>query len=310
VGVVALAGLAACASTPEGDLEEEDDALSTTAGFRGGLRPRNAPYGGFGGGACQSTRMPVVFVHGNGDSAAGWSSVRAAFVKAGYTDCDLFGITWLSAIARKLPQGNFHDGTKADRIADFVDDVLKYTAKSEVDVIGHSMGVTVSLHALERRELPVRRFIGIAGGIRGLDSCLLVGPANPVASTCGSQNVFDAETFGFYPAFNPRMEEGGFRAFPASHPATKFFTIRAGSHDEIVCNTGADCDSSLFVAGANVRAQLDVGEGHPVVKGFDDSEGVGHFRARSRTGDIQVAMLTTDCQGTACCANFTGRCDR
>jgi hypothetical protein len=37
----------------------------------------------------------------------------------------------------------------------------------------------------------VRKFINVAGGIRGLNSCLYVGFANPVAPTCGSENIMD-----------------------------------------------------------------------------------------------------------------------
>ena len=82
--------------------------------------------GGFGGGACTATRTPVVFVPGNGDSAismdmppgvvAGYSTpARSLYdeLKAqGYNDCELFGITYLSASERGSPQYNYHQVRK------------------------------------------------------------------------------------------------------------------------------------------------------------------------------------------------------
>ena len=59
-------------------------ALTYTGGanqFAGGFSPANAPYGGFGGGACTAVKTPIVFLHGNGDEAKNWdypSSTGAA----------------------------------------------------------------------------------------------------------------------------------------------------------------------------------------------------------------------------------------
>ena len=72
--------------------------------FAGGFSPRNAPYGGFGGGACTATKTPIIFLHGNGDEAKNWdyppstgvASVYDELRNAGYNDCELFGLTWLS----------------------------------------------------------------------------------------------------------------------------------------------------------------------------------------------------------------------
>jgi hypothetical protein len=138
-----------------------------------------------------------------------------------------------------------------------------------------------------------------------LSSCLAVGPANPLAPACGSQNLLDADVFGFYPQWNPRMEAGGFRDRPAQHPGVLFAGIRAGASDEILCPS---CASALFDAAPNVRAQLDVGRGSPREGDHDDTSGVGHYRARRDTGAIQVNLLATECAGTACCAGYAGAC--
>ena len=306
--------------------------------FAGGFSPSNAPYGGFGGGACTASKTPVVFIHGNGDEARNWdfptstgtASVYDEFRAQGYNDCELFGINYLSSSERDAPQLNYHKPSKADLVADFIWSVKAYTGKSQVDVVSHSMGVTVALHAMDRDNLwsSVRRFIGIAGGLRGLTSCWWAGYANPAAATCGSQNIYNSQIFGFYPhswsTWNPRLGNGGFRDDP-SGKSTLFYTLRADLHDQVLCGTAstvAGCeDSAVFDSRTNVRAQLDVGHGTPAA-GLDfdlsdwtiynlaggDGDGVGHFRAKNNTGKIQVNMLTTSCTGTGCCSGYGDVC--
>ncbi|MEM8963615.1 MAG: lipase [Acidobacteriota bacterium] len=305
--------------------------------FAGGFAPY-APYGGFGGGSCMASKTPVVFIHGNGDQATsfdlpnstGAPSVYEAFRAAGYNDCELFGITWLSSTERLTPQLNYHRPSKADLIADFLWDVKAYTGSSQVDVIGHSLGVTMSLFAVEEGGLwsSLRRFIGIAGGMRGLATCFYVGNANPSAPTCGSQNVFDPDIFGLYPhswwTWNPRLGNGGFRDEPAGR-STLFYTLSADIHDEVLCGLASPysgCGATARFDGySNVEAQLDVGFGTPAY-GLDfdftdwsvfnvlggDADGVGHYRALGNTGQIQVNMLTTSCTGTGCCAGYGDPC--
>jgi pimeloyl-ACP methyl ester carboxylesterase len=256
--------------------------------------------------------MPVVLLHGNTESAGDWlrpasdggPSAPEHFYAAGYSRCEVFAVTWLAPAGRSQKLLHFHDEAKADLVAGFIRDVLAYTKAPQVDVIGHSMGATVGLHALDRGALwpRVRRFVSIAGGLRGLANCVPVGPANPLAPVCGSQNLLDADVFGFYPAWNPRMEAGGFRSRPSQHPEVVFASITAGASDEILCPS---CDSALF---DKARAQLDVGAGSPQEGDHDDTSGVGHYRARRDTGAIQVNLLATGCIGASCCAGYAGRC--
>lgn len=306
--------------------------------FGGAFSPSDAPYGGFGGGWCNATHTPVVFIHGNGDEARNWdyptstgvASVYDTFKAAGYNDCELFGLSWLSSSERGAPQYNYHDGGHADRIAQFIRDVKSYTGKSKVDVVAHSMGVTMAIHGIDRANLwgSVRRFIGISGGLRGLTVCYWVGYANAYYPTCGSQNVFYSSIFGFYPnsypGYNPRMGNGGFRDRP-SGKSTRFYTIRADIHDQVLCGTASSVpgcgDSARFDSYSNVYAQLDVGHGTPAT-GLDfdlsdwtyynlaggDADGVGHFRSKNNTGKIQLNMLTTSCSGTGCCSGYGDVC--
>ncbi len=317
------------------------EALSYTGSdfqFSGSFSPRNAPYGGFGGGSCAASRTPVIFVHGNGAEASNWDfppssgtlSVYDRFRASGYNDCELFGVNYLSSSERLAPQANYHDRTSARIIRDFINDVKSYTGASEVDVVGHSLGVTIAMHGIDygNQWSSIRRFIGISAGLRGLASCYYVGPGNPLASTCGSQNVFDSNVFGLHPDVwygnNPRMANGGFRDRPAGQDV-QFYTIHAGYNDQILCSTATSYSgcyvTALFDGWSNVRAQLDVGFGStaaevdfdfsdwsPFNLGGGDIDGVGHFRAKNNTGEIQVEMLTSSCSGTSCCGGYGDPC--
>src|SRR5262249_61709985 len=175
----------------------------------GGVRRGNGAEGGFGGGNCVASRTPVIFVHGNTvnatfiarPSASGVPTVYDTLKAAGYNDCELFGITYLSPSEQAQEPLNYHTGTKAARIRDFINDVKAYTGKSKVTILAHSMGVTVALHGITFGGLwgSIDTFVNVAGGLRGLSSCLSVGFANPAFPTCGSQNVFDSNTLVFWP---------------------------------------------------------------------------------------------------------------
>lgn len=275
--------------------------------FAGGFAPSNAPDGGFGGGSCVATRTPVIFVHGNSVNATffakptttGAPSVYATLKAAGYNDCELFGITWLDPSEQASQQLNFHTATKAGQIRDFIKAVKAYTGKSRVNILAHSMGVTVALHGITFGGLwsSIDTFVNVAGGLKGLSSCIAVGFANPAFPTCGSQNVFDSNTFGFWPdgaagASNPRTGTStsvGFRHEPERRTAVRFFTISGGSSDEIVGG-----DQCRFTAAPALKAQLDVG--------------IDHLSSFTSTGAIMNTMLSSACTGTACCAGYAGAC--
>ncbi|HEY0191375.1 MAG TPA: hypothetical protein VGC42_09660, partial [Kofleriaceae bacterium] len=262
--------------------------------FGGSFHPTNAPYGGFGGGNCTASKTPVVFIHGNTVNASyiarptstGAATVYDTLKAAGYNDCELFGVTYLSTDEQGDEPGNYHTQAKAQRVRDFINDVKKYTGKSKVTVIAHSMGVTVALHGITYGNLwgSIDSFVNIAGGLRGLSTCLEVGYANPAFPTCGSQNFFDSNTFGFWPdgafgASNPRTGTSasvGFRNEPTRRSAVKFFTISGGDQDEIVGG-----DQCRFNAATSLKSQVNLN--------------IDHLDTFSNAGPVIKNMLTTTC---------------
>ena len=318
--------------------------------FASNFRPGTG-FGGFGGGVgCTPRRTPVVFVHGNADSALGWDaevvavpghakparSVYDSFIAAGYQPCELYGVTYLTKAEQAEPKRNYHEPKKYRIVLRFIDAVKQHTGAPQVDIVAHSLGVSMTLAALTWQDTQrkndaawrgVRRFVNIAGGVRGLGACAAAGPANPMVGTCGAENVLDAYVFGFYPDSGVPMlgrnrwtaasGERSLRTMPARHAPVRFYTVHAGAHDQVHCSTlqhAAACtQGALFEAAPNVMAQLNVGAGATAgkadfnfadrsafVSAGGDADGVGHFKARNQTGAMLTTMLTTDCRALAC----------
>ena len=322
----------------------------TQAQYAGGFAP-GVGYGGFGGGTCTATRTPVVFLHGNGDTAisfdmpprtvSGYSTpARSQYDElkaAGYNDCELFGVTYLSADERANPQINYHEPYTYNLIKAFIDKVKAYTGKSQVDIVAHSLGSSMALAMIHNKAYQgsVRRFVNIGGGIRGLQTCLYTGYQNGLAPTCNAEAYvypYNYYTFGLYPSsglpyygYNrwTGSGSGSMRTLPASWTAIRFYTLTAGLHDQVHCftsNNAASCPSgALFNPRSNVIAQVNVGFGSSAYAydwnwsdgvpfnagGGDNSNGVGHFRSLANTGVVLRNMLTTTCT-TGCASGYAG----
>ena len=324
-----------------------------TATQYGGTFSPGVGYGGFGGGSCTATKTPVIFIHGNGDTAisfdmppgnvAGYTtpprSVYAELKARGYNDCEIFGVTYLSSSEQGSTAAsyNYHSSTKYSIIKTFIDKVKAYTGKTQVDIVGHSMGVSMALASLQYygNWSSVRKFVNIGGGVRGLYSCYYTGYANALAPTCGSQNIYNSYTFGFFPEgyyygfwvtnnWTGTGTSKSLRQMPQNHTGVSFYTLSAGFKDQIGCATAsfwAGCDQTAKFSSttSNVVAQINVGAGANAAQvdwnwadgmpynsgGGDSSNGVGHFRSKNNTGTIIQRMLLTTCTGLDCAADYT-----
>ncbi len=350
-GCMALAGLwAGNASALDCGSNNGFTCQGTQTQYAGGFNP-GVGYGGFGGGSCTASRTPVVFIHGNGDNALsfdmppgavnGYSkptrSVYEELKAAGYNDCELFGVTYLSVDERKTPQINYHEPYSYNVLKTFIDRVKTYTGKSQVDIVAHSLGSTMALAMMKYHgyQGSVRRFINIGGGIRGLQTCLYTGYQNALAPTCNAEAwvyPYNYYTFGLYPSTGVTYYgynrwtgsgTGSLRTLPASWTSVSFYTVTAGLYDQVHCfttNGAVTCpNGALFNSRTNVMAQVDVGFGNSSYSydwnwadgmpfnagGGDTSGGVGHFRSLANTGVIIRNMLTTSCT-TNCASGYGG----
>ena len=150
----------------------------------GGIRPR-APL----------KHVPVIFVHGNNTDHADWYPVRDAFRKAGWSDQELWALSYNglggnngSALNTPNPERDReHDEMGWDGVTRvtsndvnvpdlyaFVRAVQAYTGTNRFTLVSHSLGVTVARKTLKvqpalRRDLVA--FVGIAGANDGTTFC-------------------------------------------------------------------------------------------------------------------------------------------
>jgi lipase (class 2) len=177
----------------------------------------DAPGGSYGGRQNDSdavVNQPVIFIHGNSDSAVGtgspftgWTASINFFLSQGYKTSELYATTWGPADPA-LSIYQYHSKEYLTKIRAFIQAVKAYTGAAKVDVIAHSMGVTLARKAIlggAASDLMdggdydlgppltgvIDTFVGIAGSNRGLVNCYLSGPTTPA---CGDTN-------GFYPGY-------------------------------------------------------------------------------------------------------------
>ncbi|MEA2162055.1 MAG: hypothetical protein QOK37_182 [Thermoanaerobaculia bacterium] len=158
--------------------------------------------------------QPVIFIHGNSDSAlgtvspsTGWTSSIGYFKSQGYTSAELYATTWGPADSSQASL-QYHSKTYMTRLRAFIQAVKAYTGAAKVDIVCHSMGVTLARKAIKGGSVydsaaggtynlgasltsSVDTFVGIAGANRGLTACYYTGPTSP---TCSDVN-------GFYPGY-------------------------------------------------------------------------------------------------------------
>ncbi len=139
--------------------------------------------GGWGGIARgHATRHhPVIFVHGNTGDAGDWDepgrSVRRRFLEAGYSPQELWALSYNGKTTKASPpalQCRTDNETNIPDLAAFVQAVLGYTGAAKVDIVAHSLGVTIARGMLAMHpELSqvVEDFVGIAGANHGTTVC-------------------------------------------------------------------------------------------------------------------------------------------
>lgn len=169
-------------------------------------------YGGKASAGEKLTHNPVIFFHGNSDVAVGtnpwtwqkgWTQSIEYFLSKGYSKGELYATTW-GAGNELMASQNYHSQEFLVYLRNFTEAVLAYTGAEKVNIIGHSMGVTLARRVVKGGQVTgtlfpynlgpsiadkVDTFIGIAGANYGLNSCQYIGSMLP---TCNTLN-------GFYP---------------------------------------------------------------------------------------------------------------
>ena len=162
----------------------KDHEWGFALGGFGGLRPR-API----------NRPPVIFVHGNNVDAADWYPVRDDFRLAGWTDQELWALSYNglggnngTALTRPNPERDAEhramgwDGmtrvtnneVNVPDLYDFIRAVRTYTGSRKFSIVGHSLGVTVARRTLQvhpELRADLLGFVSIAGANHGTSFC-------------------------------------------------------------------------------------------------------------------------------------------
>lgn len=163
--------------------------------------------------------IPVVFVHGNGDTAALWQVVMWRFESKGYPRNRLFAIDLANPTARtedSVPEpGKSSTEDVKNQLADFVKRVRRVTGAPKVALVGNSRGANT-----------IRNYVKNGGGASVVSIVVLGGGVN--------HGVYDN------PALLPDNEFNGASAFMKQLNAgpnevvdgVRFYTLRSDRFDK------------------------------------------------------------------------------
>jgi pimeloyl-ACP methyl ester carboxylesterase len=144
------------------------------------------PLIGFGA-AGPVHRTPVIFIHGNNDTPfptacnpfGRMQAFAQFFADSGYSTAELWGIGYEGDqcdLAADQTRRSSIAHTNAANVPDlrrFVATVLAFTGAREVDIVAHSLGVTIAREWIRQDDAArtVRRFVAIDGPNHGIINC-------------------------------------------------------------------------------------------------------------------------------------------
>ena len=163
----------------------------------------------------------VVLVHGNAGKPADFDNTYAELQRRGYIASQIFRPSWGSKTCAAC---NDHSGSEETPVENALIDAIAASCTGKIDVIGHSMGVTLAARVIDRIAARgyIDAFVGIAGANRGLWSCGAY-PFNVVTSTCGYWGL----SVG-----SPLLNGLAGKTF-----GTRMYSMKSWT-DQIVCSTG------------------------------------------------------------------------
>jgi pimeloyl-ACP methyl ester carboxylesterase len=154
-----------------GDFSPPEDQLTGTV------------LGGWGGSEGCIIHTPIVFLHGNGHTADTWNVVAQRFLESGYYPRELWAISYIDFFGGDSANSNMGNVEDVDG---FINSVLDYTGADRVNLIAHSLGVTVARAWMVEKDAydKVGHFIAIAGPNHGVNFCF-----GPQAGTALCQEI-------------------------------------------------------------------------------------------------------------------------
>ncbi|MBI1891810.1 MAG: lipase [Burkholderiales bacterium] len=202
----------------------------------------------------------VVLVHGNTAYPSSWNNTVSTLKGRGYVDSQLYRPSWGSKTCAAC---NAHTASNLDPVKTALRNAKAASCTGKIDVIGHSMGVTLAMKAINDIGYAgyVNSFVGVAGAQHGLNSCGVY-PYNVVTSTCGSAGL----------SINSPL----INSVRGKRYGTKMYSIKSWI-DEVVCM------GSCYVYGShtsNIDSQN---------ASYDFA--LGHFGLQTSTTSTQANLL-------------------
>ncbi|CAJ0936220.1 unnamed protein product, partial [Mesorhabditis belari] len=264
-------------------------------------------YGGKSKANPVTTKTPVIFIHGNSDSAlhssataTGWDNTIAYFLARNYTTADLYATSWGDSNALNADTRT-HNCKEVLRLRRFMEAVLKYTGAPKVSFITHSMGVTLGRKIIKGGKIsasdgncdvgaPLTKnvdvFVGLSGANYGLCTCEASGVS---IATCNKDDgLWPGDTCGFNMyvcAENPLM-------FPCSGPTySKFLTTlntdttREGSYVFSAWSVADDVILGGDMVWGRPTSLIPTSNDHKTYLSY------GHMATKELTADDQYGMV-------------------
>jgi triacylglycerol lipase len=129
----------------------------------------------------------VVMVHGNTAYPSSWNNTVSTLKGRGYVDSQIYRPSWGSKTCAAC---NAHTSGNLTPVKSALQSARAASCTGKIDVIGHSMGVTLAMKAINDLGYSgyVNSFVSVAGAQHGLNSCGVY-PFNVITSTCGSAGL-------------------------------------------------------------------------------------------------------------------------
>ncbi len=177
------------------------------------------------GSALADEKIPIVFVHGNGDTPAAWMVTIWRWESNGWPRGRLFAanLPYPSApFMEDLPQPGTSTTVDQERaLSDFVDDVLKKTGAEKIALVGNSRGANT-----------IRNYVKNGGGDRHVSHVVLGGGVNHGAFNWGA--LLDSAEFNGGGRFMSQLNAGPDEVVDG----VKFLTIRSDRFDKYAQENG------------------------------------------------------------------------
>jgi len=213
--------------------------------------------------AAPDATPPIVFVHGNGDTAALWTTTIWRFESNGWPRSRLYAIDLPYPLARdddgKPQDGRTSTTEHMQYLSSEVDKVLRATGASKVVLVGNSRGGNA-----------IRNYIANGGGTRTVSHAILGGTPNHGVWADAKRNPGNEFNGAgpFLTALNKPQGSDGYEVTPG----VKWMTIRSDSNDKFAQPDGVWIGAKGVPTNVTAEGPMLKGADNVVIPGIDHRE--------------------------------------